>query len=167
MDKYNFNKCNICKIRGYITCTLCENKVFFCSRGHLHTHQLKFHKENRQNVNNLEAVDYVSYSTYEPKSNKKIEDLNKNNLNSNDPRKVFEQLHKAKIDIEGEIGENKFSEAIINIKKLLNATAKFYQEDNLFVKSLFINFTFFILFYFFTIKSEIIFLFIINLRKNY
>lgn len=53
-SNYNFNKCNICKIRGYITCNLCENQVFFCSRGHLHTHQMKFHKDKKQNFLNNE-----------------------------------------------------------------------------------------------------------------
>lgn len=138
MDKYNFNKCSICKIRGYIACTQCDNKLFFCSRGHLHTHQLKFHKENKQNLNNTEAQENINFVSNEARSNRKIEDLEKNNLNSNDPRKVFEQLHKAKFDIEVKISENKFSEAMININKLLNASAKFYQEDHLFVKLIFI-----------------------------
>lgn len=135
MDKYNFNKCNICKIRGYIACALCENQVFFCSRGHLHTHQLKFHKENRRDQSNYDAQNSGNYSALEPKSTRKPEDLEKSNLNSYDPRKVFEQLHKAKNEIERKISENKFSEAMIDINKLLNASARFYQEDHLFVKN--------------------------------
>ncbi len=140
-NKYNFNKCNICKIRGYIACTLCENKIFFCSRGHLHTHQLKFHKENRHNPSindDKNNTNFVGIS--DSKTNKKLEEFDKSNLNLNDPRKAFEQLHNAKIDIEVKIGENKFSEAVININKLLNAAAKFYQEDHLFVSYLLIYF---------------------------
>jgi len=40
MDK---NICNICKIRAYIECDLCEAGVFFCSRGHLNSHKIKMH----------------------------------------------------------------------------------------------------------------------------
>ncbi len=138
-NKFNFSKCNICKIRGYIACTLCENQVFFCSRGHLHTHQLKFHKEKRQNPNSSEANRNATYyGALEPKSSKIVDELDKSNLYVNDPRRAFEQLHKAKIDIEGKISENRFSEAIIHINKLLNASTKFYQEDHLFVTIFFI-----------------------------
>ena len=143
MDKYNFNKCNICKIRGYIECNLCENQIFFCSRGHLHTHQLKFHKNNMSNINNTDDP-CKNNSNYDMKSNRKLGKIcvensddndNKNMSSSTDPRKVFEQLQNAKLDIENKIKDNRFSEAMININKLLNVSSKFYQDDHLFVKT--------------------------------
>jgi len=130
MDKFNYNKCHICKIRGYIECNLCENPLFFCSRGHLHTHQQKFHKEKKNNNFNNDGTNNHSNKN----QGKYSEDIDiKNAYNSNDPRKVFEQLQKAKMDIECKIKENRFSEAMININKLLNFSEKFYQEDHLFV----------------------------------
>ncbi len=48
MDK---NICNICKIRAYIQCDLCEAGVFFCSRGHLNSHKIKMH-DALQNISN-------------------------------------------------------------------------------------------------------------------
>ncbi len=133
MDKYNFNKCKICKIRGYIECNLCDNQVFFCSRGHLHTHQQKYHKDNKQILNYTDGLNCNSNNISEAKNKKIFEQEIKINFNSNDPRKVFEQLQKAKMDVELKIKENKFSEAIIDINKLLYVSAKFYEENHIFV----------------------------------
>ena len=139
MDKNNFNKCNICKIRGYIECNLCENKVFFCSRGHLHTHQLKYHKDKKPNIEDIRSIQNSNFKNNinltQKSTDKNIENNknSKNNFDNLDPRKTFEQLQLAKNDIDIKIKKDKFSEAIININKLLNVSSRFYQEDHIFV----------------------------------
>lgn len=55
-------------------------------------------------------------------------------MNTSDPRKNFEQLQMGKLEIDQKIRNGRFSEAMININKLLTISCKFYQEDHIFVK---------------------------------
>ena len=71
MDK---NICNICKIRAYIQCDLCDSGVFFCSRGHLNSHKIKIHNAlqnistnisitNKNNTNDKSSYKDQNFST--------------------------------------------------------------------------------------------------------
>ncbi len=142
-----FNKCNICKIRGYIECNQCDEEIYFCSRGHLHTHQLKFHKKlnansTERNIHSAKNPKFNINQNQIQNSDYKINNLNNNNnnnLNNIDPRKQFESLQNAKNEIENKIKENRISEAMININKLLNLSTRFYPNDHLFVKKILTN----------------------------
>ena len=74
MDK---NICNICKIRAYIECDLCEAGVFFCSRGHLNSHKIKAH-------NALRNIPSNSFLT-----NKKVSEESSNNNQNNSNSKII------------------------------------------------------------------------------
>lgn len=137
-EKKKIHKCNICKIRGYIECSQCEDEIYFCSRGHLHTHQLKYHKQiNKEEKNNIiERNAYCYKNSKNFNSNQNLEN-NKYNDNNIDPRKQFEMLQNLKNDIDNKIKDNRISEAMISINKLLNTSSRFYPNDHLFVFILF------------------------------
>jgi hypothetical protein len=125
MDK---NLCNICKRIAYIACEFCEDPLYFCSRGHLHSHKLKCHNNKKSADNSFSSNSFV------PSSNKsKHEDL-KNNEPQIDMRKLFQHLQNTKQDVEIKLKNNNFVDAILGIGKCLSLSRKFYEDDHLFVK---------------------------------
>ena len=117
------NTCNICKIRAYIQCDLCDKPLFFCSRGHLHTHKMKYHtKMTRSNSNSgfstIKTNNEVSFSSRVALKEPQV-----------DLRKLFEHIQTAKTEIEIKIKNQNYIEAILHITKCLPVAKKFYQDD--------------------------------------
>jgi hypothetical protein len=149
MDK---NICNICKIRAYIQCDLCEAGVFFCSRGHLNSHKIKLHNALQKISNNTgTAISVINRkqmneeerhkNTHNTQSIVKYISNIKNKFYFNnighdaqiDLRKLFEYIQNLKNEIESKFLNNNYIDAILTINKCLSVSNKFYQEDHLFV----------------------------------
>lgn len=149
-------KCNICKIRAYIKCDQCEQPIFFCSRGHLYSHKMKYHRaissSKRANSNNITRThNNMNFTNYNTKTNTNTNTYFSNsNTNGNiaeyiesnqnfqpqqknpelDYRKLFEHLQDVKKEIITKMANHKFEEAIGQIQKSLSISRKFYQEDH-------------------------------------
>lgn len=123
------NKCNICKIRAYIECDQCDSPVFFCSRGHLHSHKIKVHNFHMTRSNSNSA-----FNTIKTRNQNEISFSNRSQIKEQQPdlRKLFEHLQSLKSEIEQQIQSKKFVEAILIINKCLPLAKKFYQEDHIF-----------------------------------
>ena len=150
MDK---NSCQICKIRAYIACDICEDPIYFCSRGHLHSHNLKVHRMTRSNSNstfNTIRTNQNNNNNTSLNNHKNDSSIikNKSNTNTNldrvdnntsqiDLRKLFAHLQNYKTEIEIQIKDKNYAAAISNINKCLSMSKKFYQENDLFVKLIF------------------------------
>lgn len=130
MDKSK-NTCNICKIKAYIACDQCEAQVFFCSRGHLHSHKIKYHKFNRSDSNfstlTNEKEEKSNYISKTPNKYEKIED------DQLDLRKLFEHLQNLKSSIESKLKNKEYLEAILSINKCIALSKRFYKDDDLFI----------------------------------
>jgi hypothetical protein len=131
MDKSK-NTCTICKVKAYIQCDECQHPVFFCSRGHLHSHKIKIHKNDKYTSNqNSHTVSISKNESHISSKQTKTQLVEKEA--EIDLRKLFEHLQLLKNDIEIKIRNKNYIEAILSINKCLNLGAKFYKDDHLFV----------------------------------
>jgi hypothetical protein len=118
------NSCSICKRRAYIVCELCDDPIYLCSRGHLHSHKLKYHNGRKSTDTNL------NITITNPNKNI-IED--KPNQPQIDMRRLFEHIQSLKTNIDIKININNYVEAILDINKCISLGIGFYGEDHQFV----------------------------------
>ena len=104
-------KCNVCKLRANIKCDQCPEPIYFCSRGHLYTHKMKYHRalsasrptyskkfRSMNNTTNMSNINnYLTNKSKEDTAAKIMRAKRKNQYNNMDNSDKFEMIENSNL----------------------------------------------------------------------
>ncbi len=140
------NTCEICNSKATTNCDIClDNIKYFCSKQHLLLHKKQEYKQHSKSrskspshkfnknskINNIVTI--KDYDDVEPQPQKEI------SKEEQDLRRLFEQVHSMKKEIEIKFTQGNYVECILLSNKCLVLSKKFYQEDHIFIVELLIH----------------------------
>ena len=140
------NTCEICNCKATFNCDSCvENNKYFCSKQHLLLHKKQEHKQFSKSRSKSPSHKYNKNSKMNNiaiiKDNDEVEPQPQKEISKEeqDLRRLFEQVHSMKKEIEIKFNEGNYVECILLCNKCLVLSKKFYQEDHIFIVELLFN----------------------------